>query len=159
MPPKTHFHDLPLRKVSPPPACPFNLRGLALGQGASPLDWWCRRFIEGHADHEAFNCLRIPDPRPQPKLTERVVQLAGRLAAVDDRFATWAQAVGVPCGPLDAAVKQDHIHELAAVVAHLYSLSERQLVHIFKTFHDGWDYADRLEATLKHFQAWAKKLD
>jgi len=24
-----------------------------------PMDWWCRRFIEGHADLEAFNCLRI----------------------------------------------------------------------------------------------------
>src|SRR5439155_11310746 len=24
-----------------------------------PLDWWARRFIEGHADQEAFNCLRI----------------------------------------------------------------------------------------------------
>ena len=76
------------------------------------------------------------------------------MAAVDDRFAAWAQAVGVPCGPLDAVVKQDHLHELDAVVAHLYGLTERQLVHIFETFHEGWDYADGLEATLKHFKKW-----
>lgn len=88
---------------------------------------------------------------------QRVVQLAGRLAAVDDRFAAWAQAVGVPCGPLDALEKQDHLHELDAVVAHLYGLTERQLLHLFETFHEGWDYQDRLEATLKHFHAWGKK--
>ena len=34
------------------------------------------------------------------------------------------------------------IHELDAVVAHLYGLSEPQLFHIFKTFHEGWDYQD-----------------
>jgi hypothetical protein len=28
------------------------------------------------------------------------------------------------------------------------------LVHIFETFHEGWDYAVRVEATLKHFRAW-----
>jgi hypothetical protein len=119
-----------------------------------PLDWWCRRFIEGHADQESFNCLRIPDPQRQPKLAERVVALAGRLAAVDDRFADWAKAVGVDCGPLEANAKAHHIHELDAVVAHLYGLTEPQLVHIFETFHEGWDYADRLQTTLKHFHRW-----
>ncbi|MBU6398907.1 MAG: hypothetical protein KGS61_01185 [Verrucomicrobia bacterium] len=112
---------------------------------------------EGHADQEAFNCLRIPDPRRQPKLAERAVALAGRLAAVDDRFADWAKAVGVECGSLDANAKARHIHELDALVAHLYGLTEAQLVHIFETFHEGWDHADRLDATLKHFHAWARK--
>jgi hypothetical protein len=44
------------------------------------LDWWCRRFIEGHADQESFNCLRIPDPQRQPELAGRVVALAGAKA-------------------------------------------------------------------------------
>lgn len=123
-----------------------------------PLDWWCRRFIEGHADQESFNCLRIPDPRRCTKLVERVVALAGRLAAVDERFAEWALGVGVDCGALDATMKRDHVHELDALVAHLYNFTEAQLVHIFQTFHEGWDYADRLEATLKHFNAWKKRL-
>ena len=61
------------------------------------------------------------------------------------------------CGALDAAVKRDHIHELDAVVAHLYGLGEKQLLHIFETFHEGWDYADRLKATLKHFHVWKKR--
>ncbi len=50
------------------------------------------------------------------------------------------------------------IHELDAVVAHLYGLSEAQLRHIFETFHEGWDYRPRLEAVLEHFARWASRL-
>jgi hypothetical protein len=139
------------------PAHPKSQEAYLIGVMSSlPLDWWCRRFIEGHADQESFNCLRIPDPRPHAALAQRVVQLAGRLAAVDDRFAIWAKAVGVDGGPLDTNAKQDHIQELDALVAHLYGLTEKQLVHVFETFHEGWDFQDRLAATLKHFKAWAR---
>lgn len=102
-----------------------------------------------------------PFPIPRPERTDsrwqRVVALAGRLAAVDDRYKDWADAVGVDCGPVDALTKNDMIAELDAVVAHLYGLSRDQLIHIFETFHEGWDYAARLAAVLKHFDAWEKK--
>jgi hypothetical protein len=45
------------------------------------------------------------------------------------------------------------IDMLDAVVAHLYGLTEKQLVHIFETFHEGWDYEPRLSAVLRHFRA------
>ena len=48
------------------------------------------------------------------------------------------------------------IHELDAVVAHLYGLSEPQLVHIFETFHEGWDYHERLEGVFRHFRGMEK---
>jgi hypothetical protein len=79
--------------------------------------------------------------------------LAGRLASPDKRFETWAKAVGVGCGPLQDGEKQEMIAELDAVVAHLYGLAEKQLAHIFETFHEGWDYEPRLQATLRHFRA------
>ena len=50
---------------------------------------------------------------------------------------------------LRTMVERDRVCELDAAVAHLYGLTEKQLVHIFDTFHEGWDYADRLAATLK----------
>ena len=52
------------------------------------------------------------------------------------------------------------IHELDAVVAHLYGLSEKRLAHasIFETFHEGWDYRKDLDATLKHFTRTATNL-
>lgn len=57
-----------------------------------PADWWARRFIEGHADQEAFDCLRVPDYSPSCDLVRRVVALAGRLACPDKRFSRWAKA-------------------------------------------------------------------
>ena len=99
----------------------------------------------------------MPRPgRDDPKW-RRVVALSGRLACPDDRFAGWAESVGVRCGPLAADEKEDAIHELDAVVAHLYGLDERQLVHVFETFHRGWDYGRRLDGVLRHFRAWGPR--
>ena len=54
--------------------------------------------------------------------------------------------------------KNDMIYELDAVVAHLYGLTEPQLRHIFETFHEGWEYEERLEPTLVHFTKWQTRL-
>lgn len=118
-------------------------------------DWWMRRFAEKHVDQEAFSRLRIPQWVVDSPLVERTVLLAGRLASPDDRFAEWAAKVGVDCGPLAVDEKADMIHELDAVVAHLYGLEESDVVHIFETFHEGWDHERDLAATLRHFRAWS----
>ncbi|MBC7286462.1 MAG: hypothetical protein H5T86_00155 [Armatimonadetes bacterium] len=123
-----------------------------------PLDWYSRRLVEGHLTYAIFNALPVPRPSRRDALWRRVVELAGRLAAVDERFEEWAAEVGVECGPLGDEEKEDMIAELDAVVAHLYGLNERQLVHIFETFHEGWDYTLRLNATLEHFRTWSKRL-
>ncbi len=135
------------------PEYPLKQEAFLLGVMASiPCDWWMRRFVEGHVYQEAFECLRIPRYVEGDALVERAVWLAGRLASPDKRFAQWAKAVGVQWGNLDTAEKDAMIAELDAVVAHLYGLSEQQLVHIFETFHEGWDYHPRLEAVLNHFR-------
>lgn len=123
-----------------------------------PLDWYARRFVETALTYHVFNPMPIPRPEVKNPLRKRVVELAGRLAAVDDRFAEWAKQVGVACGPLEDDEKQDHIHELDAVVAHLYGLTDPQLVHVFETFHEGWDFASRLTATREHYKRWAGQL-
>jgi hypothetical protein len=121
------------------------------------LDWYARRFVEVSMNFFIFNPFPVPRPQADDPLRRRTIELAGRLAAPDDRFADWAAQVGVDCGPLDEEEKADRIHELDAVVAHLYDLSEKQLVHIFETFHEGWEYEERLRATLNHFSAWSRK--
>ena len=123
-----------------------------------PLDWYARRFVEIHLNFSVLNPLPIPRPERNNPLWQRVVELAGRLACPDERFKDWAKAVGVEYGVLDSADKEDKIHELDAVVAHLYGLTEAQLTHIFETFHEGWDYTPRLKAVLKHYQTWASKI-
>ena len=119
-----------------------------------PLDWYARRFVEVNLNYFILNPFPIPRPDRGSVLWQRVVQLAGRLACPDERFSTWADAVGVACGSLAVDEKEDMIYELDAVVAHLYGLSEPQLVHIYETFHEGWDYQARLDGVLRHFHAW-----
>jgi hypothetical protein len=115
------------------------------------LDWYARRFVETHLNFFVFNPLPVPRPPRDDGRWTRVVALAGRLASADKRFADWAKVIGVEYGPLQDSEKQDMIAELDAVVAHLYGLSEKQLMHIFETFHEGWGYEPHLKAVLKHF--------
>jgi hypothetical protein len=119
-----------------------------------PMDWYARRIVETHLRFHVINPFPVPRPERDDAGWQRVVELAGRLACPDDRFTEWAEAVGVDCGPLAADEKEDMIHELDAVVALLYGLSEHQLVHIFETFHEGWDYDERLQGVLGHYNVW-----
>lgn len=122
-----------------------------------PLDWYARRFVETHVNFFVFNPLPVPRPSADHPLRRRAIELAGRLASPDKRFVAWAKKVGVACGPLAPDEKEDMSHELDAVVAHLYNLEEKHLVHIFATFHEGWDYDSRLRATLQHFVEWKRR--
>lgn len=123
-----------------------------------PLDWYARRLVETHLTYHLLDPLPVPRPPRMSPLWQRTVALAGRLGSPDKRFKRWARAVGVECGRLEDAEEEDMIHELDAIVAHLYGLSENQLRHIFETFHEGWDYSKRLEETLKHFRAWQARM-
>jgi len=122
-----------------------------------PLDWYSRTFVEIHMNFFIFNTLPVPRPRRTDPLWKRVVSLAGRLAAVDKRFSGWADTVGVDCGKLEDDEKEDMILELDAVSAHLYGLSEKHLIHIFETFHEGWEHGERLKGALKHYHDWSQK--
>lgn len=121
-----------------------------------PLDWYARRVVEISLNFHIFNSLPIPRPPRDDPIRRRVETIAGRLAAVDERYAQWAEAVGVPFGSVKkSAEKEGLIAELDASVAHLYGLDEGDLVHIFETFHVGWDYSARLGAVLEHFREMA----
>jgi hypothetical protein len=77
------------------------------------------------------------------------------LSARDERYSEWAEAVGVPVGSLTDPVERDEaIAEIDALSALLYGLDWDDVVHIFETFHRGWDYTDRLAAVQVHFERW-----
>ncbi len=123
-----------------------------------PLDWYARRFVEIHVNFYVFNPFPIPRPNRDNPLWQRVVAVAGRLACPDDRFAEWAETVGVDCGSLEEHEKQELICELDALAGHLYGLDESDLVHVFETFHEGWDCEPQLKRTLAHYHTWRKKI-
>lgn len=118
-----------------------------------PLDWYARRFVEISVNFFIFNPIPIPRVPGDHPLHRRTVEVAGRLSALDERFTGWAREIGVACGPLPPDERDDLITQLDAVVARLYGLTEKQLAHIFETFHEGWDYEERLRQTLRHFRA------
>jgi hypothetical protein len=95
----------------------------------------------------------VPSPRDGDPRRLRVIEIAGRLAAVDDRYAQWAAAIGAPVGSVAEQDRPELIAELDALVAHLYGLDSGEIVHIFETFHRGWDFGPRLEKVLGYFDA------
>jgi hypothetical protein len=113
--------------------------------------------VELHVNYHVFNPFPVPRPSRDDPLWQRTVEIAGRLACPDSRFDVWASAVGVQVGALDSDIKADLIAELDAVVAHLYGLTEAHMLHLFETFHEGWDYAERLRATLVHYDHWRSR--
>lgn len=123
-----------------------------------PFDWYTRRFVELKMSYGLLNPMPIPRPDSTNPCRARIVEIAGRLAAVDDRYSGWAEEVGVQVGSVESVVERDSlIAELDALVALLYGLHRDQVAHIFDTFHRGWDYQPRLDAVLSHFDTWADR--
>jgi len=73
------------------------------------LDWYARRVVELHVKFYILNNFPIPDvDHDDDPIAARVVEIAGRLAAVDDRFDGWAAEVRVPVGSVtDEDIKYD----------------------------------------------------
>ena len=93
------------------------------------LDWYARCFVELSLTFHILNNFPIPDADvDDDPVAARVADIAGWLAAVDERFDEWAIEVGVQAGSVqDEATRQDLICELDACVAHLYGLDESDL--------------------------------
>jgi len=120
------------------------------------LDWYARTAVELKLSFAILNSFPIPDVDvDEDPLGRRVVEIAGKLAAVDERYSEWAEAVGVKVGTAkDPVTKNRLIHELDACVALLYGLDEDDLAVIYDTFHATTDYSDRHAAVLAHFRRW-----
>ena len=100
-----------------------------------------------------LNQLSIPDPGEGHPVRDRVVEIAGRLAAVDERFVEWAGEVGVQIGSANKeSIKHDLVCELDACVAFLYGLDEDDLAVVYETFSETVDYSERHAAVLAHFR-------
>jgi hypothetical protein len=122
-----------------------------------PLDWYARKFVESSLMTHLLHALPIPDFSSKI-IEERTVFLAGSLAAADEGFLDWAEALDVPVGSLkDSSEKEEAIFELDALVSLAYGLERDHVQHIFETFHRGWDYAPRLARVLEFYDEWKAK--
>ena len=119
------------------------------------LDWQVRRWVEKNVTFAIFERLTIPLEGSSPLMHSKVIEIAGRLAAVDNRYTDWAAAVGVSVGSITTqAEKADLVAELDAVVAHLYGLGTEDLEVIWGTFHTTVDHLPRLEKVLEYHESW-----
>jgi Eco57I restriction-modification methylase len=129
-----------------------------LGVMASvPFDWFARRRVETHLSYFVLNSLPVPRPPRDDPRWRRVVDLAGRLASVDDQYAEFARACRVDCGPLELAEKVELIAELDAVVGHLYGIDLDELAQMFEDFPatEPGVSPGRRAAALEHYRSWA----
>jgi len=119
------------------------------------FDWFAKRYVELGVSLHIARMLPIPTPDSTGVLRARLIHNSGRLAACDERFALWAKSVGVAIGSMEGE-RDTVLAENDALVAHLYGLSREQVEHIFRTFHQGWDFAPRLTKVLEHFDKIAE---
>ena len=118
-----------------------------------PFDWHARLWVEANFTGAVVQPFPVPAIGPDHPLRTRIEQSAGRLAAVDDRYALWAQAVGVEVASVVDPTEREHlVAEIDAAVALLYGLSDQDVRTIFETFHEGWDYRPRLALTLDKYR-------
>lgn len=115
------------------------------------FDWVVRRIVEAHVTFDLLNAFPVPSCGSSDRRRQRAVEIAGSLAAVDDRYKAWAKQVGVPVGSVKEAERDGLLAELDANVASLYGLDRADLETILETFHDKWDYRPNLKAVLGHF--------
>lgn len=97
-----------------------------------PFDWQARRFVEIHMNFFLLETLTIPDLDDVDY--PAVASAAARLSAMDNRFAQFAKAVGVECGPLEADERERLRIEIDARVAHAWQLSPDDLETMFADF-------------------------
>lgn len=96
------------------------------------FDWQARRFVETNVNFFILEGLKLPS------LTEDDVQAlavpAARLSCPDERFAEFAEATGVECGPLDEGERDALRVEIDARVARIWGLTEEELEIVFSDF-------------------------
>lgn len=121
------------------------------------LDWWARRHVETHMTFAIYDELPAPDVGTGHPGFELIVEIAGRLAAVDNQLSSWAEEVGVSVSSVSSAEGLQLICQLDAAVAHLYGLTADELRHVYETFHTGWKAEERepyTEAVLSHLASF-----
>lgn len=132
------------------------MEAFALGVMSSiPYDWAIRRWVEMNFTFEVLYPSRIPYHRVDTPAGNRLIFLAGSLAAVDETYNEWASKIPLQPSDVNNPIdKENSIYEMDALVAILYGIDEAQLIHIFQTFHRGWEYKPRLNKVLEFYEEW-----
>ena len=97
-----------------------------------PFDWQVRRFVEINVNFFILESMMVPEL--DDLAYDELARASARLSAADGRYAAFADAVGVECGPLPEHERQRLRAEIDAWVARAWQLSESDLGVIFDDF-------------------------
>ena len=109
-----------------------------------PFDWQARRFVELNVNFFILEGLIVPDMKESD--FEVVAGASARLSAVDDRFAHFAKATGVECGPIEEDERSRLRAEIDARIARAWTLDEDDLDLMFSDFSESAVSAEYREA-------------
>lgn len=118
-----------------------------------PLDWYARRFVELGLPFDLLNGFPVPRLDAADSLFQRLVELvAGIYLRLDPVFEDWAKAATEGRQPADVefAEAQDRVDAVAAAA---FGLERKDVVHVFETFHEGWDPRERLDRVLAYYES------
>lgn len=113
------------------------------------FDWQARRFVETNMNFFILEGLYLPEL--DDETFDALSTAAARLSCQDERFAEFAAATGVECGPLDDDAVEDLRVEIDARVAHAWRLTDSELDVIFSDFTESavpHRYRERVRARL-----------
>lgn len=96
------------------------------------FDWQARRFVETNLNFFILEGLRLPE-LDQTTATA-LAQRAARLSCPDERFAGFAAATGVECGPVGDDERHALRAEIDARVAFAWGLTSQELEVVFEDF-------------------------
>ena len=116
-----------------------------------PADWWARKYVDRHVGVRIIRTLPIPgiDSENRSRLAALAMRMVLRQSPERFRSSFEEYGLKIDQGPSD----DESLAEIDARVAVGYSLSRDQVIHIFETFHRGWDYQPRLTKVLEFFDA------
>ena len=97
-----------------------------------PFDWQARRYAEIHMNFFILEALAVPGLEDDDYA--EIARAAARLSAIDRRFATFAEVVGVEHGRPSAGERQRLRAEIDARVARAWKLTEADLETMFADF-------------------------
>jgi hypothetical protein len=119
-----------------------------------PFDWYVRAWVELNLTFELLYPCPIPRPPRTSPLRNRLIELAGQLSAIDNRYEDWAKKVSVDVGDIKSESRVKMLCEIDALSAILFGLNRNQVTRMFEGFHRNWDYRERLNTTLEWFDKW-----
>lgn len=113
------------------------------------FDWQARRFVETNVNFFILEGLKLPELDRES--FEDLAAPAARLSCPDERFAEFAEATGVECGPLDEDERFELRAEIDARVARIWGLAADELEIVFSDFTLDAVPEDYREAVRKRF--------